>query len=51
MYLTRCVAKFLKNIIAFLKSHFGYLANSVDPDQPVQKLADQDLYCYALFGN
>ena len=26
--------KFISNIIYFLKAHFGYLENSVDPDQP-----------------
>ena len=39
MYLTRCAANFFENIIAFLKSHFGYLANSVDPDQPASSEA------------
>ena len=41
--------QFIANIISFLKVHFGYLENSVDPDKPAsfQKLADQDLHCFS----
>ena len=31
--------KFISNIISFLKAHFGYLENSVDPDQPASEEA------------
>ena len=29
--------KTISNIISFLKAHFGYLENSVDPDQPASE--------------
>ena len=34
-----------KKIKYRLNSNFGYLANSVDPDQPAS--ADQDQYCFS----
>ena len=37
--LTRLLPKFISNIISFLIAHFGYLENSVDPDQPASSEA------------
>ena len=40
MCLTRFVVKSnLKYLFSELKSHLGYLANSVDPDQPASEEA------------
>ena len=38
------LTKFTYNIV-FLNSHFGYLANSVDPD--LQKPTNHDLHCFS----
>ena len=41
--------EFISNIIAILNLHLGFLANNVEPDLPLQKLADQALHCHAVY--